>query len=557
MADITATSLRFAAQGLLKRIRNPGLRAKTLLLSTFFIAGTIAAGLFSSFTLYTQTTALQAAMNESQSRVDKASDSRAYLIDMMRAQAQLIAEVEPGNIRAAAVNAIRSLSLMDENIQKLEHALVGNEKVSMLQQLLGESRPKLMGVIGKARRNDDRGALELNRQMVATLTQIEELSNQIVQEERDNLLATTAGQVEAGVERTKILAMGIGLFAAASMVLALLAARTLVNPIRVAADTAEKVAAGNLTVEVSTRRSDELGRMLNSIGAMVHNLGTLVGQVKDSGNQLASSATKIGVATEQQEQISQRFGAAGSQIAASVHEISATSTELLGTMSEVAAGVDATANLADRARGDIQQMEQTMQLLATATESVSVKLALISERATNIDKVVTTITQVADQTNLLSLNAAIEAEKAGTYGLGFSVVAREIRRLADQTAVATLDIEQIVGDMRSAVASGETEMERFDNQVTRGVSEAIRLSGQLGDIIEGVETLKPRFESVYEGMQAQVAGADQIKDAVERLGEVNLISRTSSETLLTVTGDLRTAVDALEAGISQFHVEEA
>ncbi len=557
MADITATSLRFAAQGLLKRIRNPGLRAKTLLLSTFFIAGTIAAGLFSSFTLYTQTTALQAAMNESQSRVDKASDSRAYLIDMMRAQAQLIAEVEPGNIRAAAVNAIRSLSLMDENIQKLEHALVGNEKVSMLQQLLGESRPKLMGVIGKARRNDDRGALELNRQMVATLTQIEELSNQIVQEERDNLLATTAGQVEAGVERTKILAMGIGLFAAASMVLALLAARTLVNPIRVAADTAEKVAAGNLTVEVSTRRSDELGRMLNSIGAMVHNLGTLVGQVKDSGNQLASSATKIGVATEQQEQISQRFGAAGSQSAASVHQISATSTELLGTMSEVAAGVDATANLADRARGDIQQMEQTMQLLATATESVSVKLALISERATNIDKVVTTITQVADQTNLLSLNAAIEAEKAGTYGLGFSVVAREIRRLADQTAVATLDIEQIVGDMRSAVASGETEMERFDNQVTRGVSEAIRLSGQLGDIIEGVETLKPRFESVYEGMQAQVAGADQIKDAVERLGEVNLISRTSSETLLTVTGDLRTAVDALEAGISQFHVDEA
>ena len=557
MADLSVIALRSAARRLLGRMLNPGLRAKTLLLSTFFIAGTIAAGLFSSFALYTQTTNLQAAMNESQSRVDKASDSKAFLIDMMRAQAQLIAEVEPAHIRTASVAAIRSLSLMDENIQKLKQILVGNEKVSMLQKLLEDSRPKLMAVIGKARRNDDLGALEQNRQMLAALTQIEELSNEIVQEERNNLLATMTGQVEAGVERIRMLAMGIGLFAAASMVLSLLAARTLVNPIRVAADAAEKVAAGNLTVQVSTRRSDELGRMLNSIGAMVHNLGTLIGQVKDSGDQLASSATKIGVATEQQEQISQRFGAAGSQIAASVSQISATSAELLGTMSQVAAGVDDTANVADRARGDIQQMEQTMQLLATATESVSVKLALISERATNIDRVVTTITRVADQTNLLSLNAAIEAEKAGAYGLGFAVVAREIRRLADQTAVATLDIAQIVGDMRSAVAVGVTEMERFDDQVKQGVGEAIRLSGQLGDIIEGVETLKPRFESVYEGMQAQVAGAGQIKDAVERLGEVNLISRTSSETLMTVTAQLRTAVDSLETGISRFHVDES
>lgn len=97
-------------------------------------------------------------------------------------------------------------------------------------------------------------------------------------------------------------------------------------------------------------------------------------------------------------------------------------------------------------------METTMRQLADSTGSISARLGLISEKANNINGTITTITKVADQTNLLSLNAAIEAEKAGEYGLGFAVVAREIRRLADQTAVATLDIESMVRDMQSSVS---------------------------------------------------------------------------------------------------------
>src|SRR4030065_492004 len=96
----------------------------------------------------------------------------------------------------------------------------------------------------------------------------------------------------------------------------------------------------------------------------------------------------------------------------------------------------------------------TMKHIVEAAGSISSKFEVLNEKANNINTVVTTITKVADQTNLLSLNAAIEAEKAGEYGFGFSVVAKEIRRLADQTAVATLDIEQMVKEMRSAVSAG-------------------------------------------------------------------------------------------------------
>ena len=131
----------------------------------------------------------------------------------------------------------------------------------------------------------------------------------------------------------------------------------------------------------------------------------------------------------------------------------------------------------------------------------------------------TTINKVADQTNLLSLNAAIEAEKAGEYGHGFGVVATEIRRLADQTAVATYDIEQMVKEMQSAVSAGVMGMDKFNEEVRRGSEETRQVTGQLAEIIQQVQALTPRFESVNEGMQAQSAAAGQISDALGQLGE--------------------------------------
>src|SRR3979409_1551642 len=119
-----------------------------------------------------------------------------------------------------------------------------------------------------------------------------------------------------------------------------------------------------------------------------------------------------------------------------------------------------------------------------AAGTINAKLTVLSEKAGNISQVVTTITKVADQTNLLSLNAAIEAEKAGEYGRGFAVVATEIRRLADQTAAATYDIEQMVKEMQSAVSAGVMGMDKFSEEVRRGVEVVGQVSEELAQIIE-------------------------------------------------------------------------
>ncbi|MCA1993616.1 MAG: methyl-accepting chemotaxis protein, partial [Coleofasciculus sp. S288] len=167
---------------------------------------------------------------------------------------------------------------------------------------------------------------------------------------------------------------------------------------------------------------------------------------------------------------------------------------------------------------------------------------------------VTTITKVADQTNLLSLNAAIEAEKAGEYGLGFAVVAREIRRLADQTAVATLDIENMVREMQSAVSTGVMEMDKFTKEVGQSVEDVRDISVQLGSIIEQVQALSPRFEAVNQGMETQSQGAQQINEAMVQLSEASSQTATALREINSAIEQLNDAAHGLRHEISRFKV---
>lgn len=329
-------------------------------------------------------------------------------------------------------------------------------------------------------------------------------------------------------------------------------ANSISRRIATAVELAGDVARGDLTATVEVTGNDETGQLLESLKTMMLNLNGLVGQVKRSSIQLTSTATNISANARTQETSVQEFGSSANQIAASVNEISATSQELNRTMQDVTASANETAELADSGQRGLNEMQGAMEGLVEANRSISAKLSVINERALKINNVVTTINKVADQTNLLSLNAAIEAEKAGEYGKGFSVVAREIRRLADQTAVATLDIDRMVQDMQSAVSAGVMEMDKFTEQIRRGVENVAQIGGQLGKIIEHVQTLTTRFEAVQESMNAQTEGAQQISSAMSQLTTVAKSSSDSISTFNQATKDLHGAVDDLSEEIKKF-----
>ncbi len=272
---------------------------------------------------------------------------------------------------------------------------------------------------------------------------------------------------------------------------------------------------------------------------------SLVSRLQRSSVALMSTATQISATSKEQQATINSYTASTTEIAAATKQISATSRELQNTLEQVSQAAASASKLAESGRAGLQGMDGTMQQLAGATGTISLKLSVIREKANDINGVVTTITKVADQTNLLSVNAAIEAEKAGEYGLGFLVVAREIRRLADQSAVATLDIEQMVRQMQGAVSTGVMEMDKFTEQVRQGVLAVAQIGGQLGQIIERVQELSGRIELVNEGMKSQSQGAAQISEAMIQLTDGARRTAASLKEFNGATDSLRDVVVGL------------
>jgi methyl-accepting chemotaxis protein len=347
------------------------------------------------------------------------------------------------------------------------------------------------------------------------------------------------------------------------LLIAIFMVRRICNPIRKLTDVAQEIAEGDLvgaskSLTLIEGRAgsgkDETGRLLVAFQSMSRNLNSLLGQVQRSGNQVTSSSNEIATSSRHLEATVSEQAASTNQVSVSSKQISSTADALAETMNEVAAAASETAALAESGQAGLDGMETSMQGVLKGTASVSAKLEGIKENALSIGSIVSTITKVADQTNLLSLNAAIEAEKAGEYGVGFSVVAREIRRLADQTSVAVLDIEDMVKRMEASVSAGATEMERFSQEVGSAVYEINKIGKQLEGIMSGVRTLTPRFEAVNEGMEAQSQSAGQISETMEQL---NMVTQNTLESLreFKLTAEyLNEAAMGLQNEVSRFKV---
>ena len=315
-----------------------------------------------------------------------------------------------------------------------------------------------------------------------------------------------------------------------------------------------KAAAGDLSGRVSIAGDDAIGQLGQGLATMFDNLRSHLNNVRKAGIQVTTSATEIAASSRQQESTGIEQAQTSVEILATTREISANTTELLRTMEQATAVADFTTNATADAQSNLKRMDATMQHMVTATDSINAKLAALSEKASNINNVLVTITKVADQTNILSLNAAIEAEKAGDAGRGFSVVATEIRRLADQTSVSTWDIEQMVKEMQSAVSASVMGMDKFSEEIRRSVGEVRQVAEQLSTVMDQVQKLTPQFDLVLEGMQSQAVGASQISETMLQLSDATQQTVESLKATSDAVRQLQYAAGDLQSSVASFSV---
>ena len=318
-----------------------------------------------------------------------------------------------------------------------------------------------------------------------------------------------------------------------------------------------QAAAGDLTGSVPVHGEDAIGRMGHGLQTMVENLRRLLSNVQKAGIQVTTSATEIAASAKQQEATGIEQAQTSVEILATTKEISANTAQLLKTMEGATAVADYTTSATAEAQNNLTRMDQTMGQMVAATDAINAKLAALSEKASNINSVLITITKVADQTNILSLNAAIEAEKAGDAGRGFSVVATEIRRLADQTSVSTWDIEQMLKEMQSAVSASVMGMDKFSEEIRRSVGEVRTVGTQLSSVMDQVQRLAPQFDLVLQGMQSQAQGAAQIAETMMQLADTSHQSVDSLKATSEAVHQLQYAASDLHSSVATFSVSSA
>ena len=360
-------------------------------------------------------------------------------------------------------------------------------------------------------------------------------------------------------------------------------ARSVAKPVKEMATVAQQVAAGNLTTQVRhPGTSDEIGKLAQSFSEMINHLRLLIKHTSQSAEQLAASSQELTASAEQSSQATNQVAlsiqevahgtteqkGAANAAAAIVTEMSAGIEEIAANASSVASQTETAAEKAlkggaavDKAVRQMGQIEQTVNTSA----QVVVKLG---ERSKEIGQIVDAISNIAGQTNLLALNAAIEAARAGEQGRGFAVVADEVRKLAEQSEEAAKRIAGLITEIQGETEHAVRSMQQGTVEVKTG-AEAVNTAGtSFREIADLVTEVSDQVKQISNAIQAMAKGSQKIVESVQTIdmlskktaGEAESVSAAteeqlaSTEEIATSSRALATLAQELQGAVAKFHI---
>jgi len=320
---------------------------------------------------------------------------------------------------------------------------------------------------------------------------------------------------------------------AIALVLAFFLIRSITGPVGKAAALAETMAGGDFTAKLAINQKDEIGLMAHSLNTMAAQLGGMIREIVDGVNRLTASSNEMAAVSGQLSANARETAEKSNAVAAAAEEMSANTQSISAAMEQSTGNVNMVASSTEEMTATINEIAQNAEKARAISEGAvkqsrltSGKMATLGESARKVGRVTETITEISEQTNLLALNATIEAARAGEAGKGFAVVANEIKELARQTAEATVDIKNQIGEMQDTTATTVEDIEKISEVIT-----------EINSVINGIAT------AVEEQSAASNEIAGNIGQASQGIAEVNENVAQSTVVITGITRDI--------AGINQ------
>lgn len=328
----------------------------------------------------------------------------------------------------------------------------------------------------------------------------------------------------------------------------------LLKSIRSAVTIAETISSGDLTHEVVNNSNDEMGMLLNALSTMRNNLYNMVTQMNDSSTQLAAASEELAAVSDEANQNIQTQQSEVEQAATAINEMTATIQEVAKNAAETSETAYSTNTSTVEGQNVVKQTVTSISKLASDVENASEVIHQLESHSENIGGVLDVIKNIAEQTNLLALNAAIEAARAGEQGRGFAVVADEVRTLASRTQESTQEIESMIDKLQSGSREAVQVMESSRKQATQSVEQANIAGTALQSITEAVSHISDMNTQIATAAEEQYSVAEEINRNITSVNDLGHRITSGANETTGASEELARLAAGLQSLISQFKV---
>lgn len=330
--------------------------------------------------------------------------------------------------------------------------------------------------------------------------------------------------------------------------------KSISKPLDEAVHIANKVADGDLTESLHVESSDEVGRLKLALKNMVEKLRALVGEMKNSSDTMASASHELSASSEQLSRGISEQAAKSSQIATAATQMSQTIVDIAKNSSNIANSSSEASKIAEEGEKIVKKSVEEVKAIADTVKESSELMNSLGERSKQIGEIVNVIKEIADQTNLLALNAAIEAARAGEQGRGFAVVADEVRKLAERTAKATSEIGEMIVAIQEQMNKAIISMEESAKRVEVGVNYSYHGGEALKKIVESIEGLQSMVQQIASATEEMSTASEQISGDIDTIANIAKESSVSSNQVSVSSSELSRLASNLKNIVDMFKI---